>query len=100
MKPSVSFDETRRKILRDPESAAVYLEEMLQDGDMEQFTMALKHVAEAQGGVSGISRKTRLNRETLYRTLSKKGNPQLDTLTKILAAMKLRLSIVPAEARA
>ena len=98
MKASCSFDDTRRGILRDPQAAAIYLEEMLQDGDMEQFTEALKHVAEAQGGVMRVSKKTRLNRETLYRTLSKDGNPRLDTLSKVLGALGLRIGVVPVEA--
>jgi probable addiction module antidote protein len=95
MKPSVSFDETRKKILKDPKVAALYLEECLQDGNMELFTAALKYVAEAQGGVAKLSKKTHLNREALYRTLSKDGNPRLDTLTKILDAMGLRIGVVP-----
>jgi probable addiction module antidote protein len=99
MKPSVSFDETRKKILRDPRSAALYLEECLQDGDPALFTAALKYVAEARGGVASLSRKTRLNRETLYRTLSKRGNPRLDTLTKLLGAMGLRIGVVPVKKR-
>jgi len=37
-------------------------------------------------------------RETLYRALSKNGNPRLDTLTKVLHASGLRLSIAPESA--
>jgi probable addiction module antidote protein len=95
MKPSRPYDETRKKILKDPEAAALYLEECLQDGNPELFAAALRYVAEAQGGVAKLSKKTRLNREALYRTLSKKGNPRLDTLTKVLAAMGLRIGVVP-----
>jgi probable addiction module antidote protein len=96
MKPSRSYDETRKKALKDPKVAAVYLEECLQDGDMELFTAALRHVAEARGGVALLSKATRLNREALYRTLSEGGNPRLDTLTRVLAAMGLRIGVVPA----
>ena len=95
MKPSVSFDETRRKILKDPKVAALYLEECLKDGNMELFTAALKYVAEARGGVARLSKKTHLNREALYRTLSANGNPRLDTLAKVLKAMGLRIGVVP-----
>ena len=100
MKASKSFDDTRRKILHDPKVAAVYLEECLQDGNMELFTAALKHVAEARGGVASLSKATHLNREALYRTLSKDGNPRLDTLTKILGAMGLRIGVVAAPSHA
>lgn len=96
MKPSRSYNDTRRKALKNPKVAAGYLEECLKDGDMELFTAALRHVAEARGGVASLSKATRLNREALYRSLSEKGNPRLDTLTKVLAALGLRIGVVPA----
>ncbi len=76
-------------------AAAVYLEECIKDGDMEIFTAALRHVAEAQGGVALLSKATNLNREILYRKLSDDGNPRLDTLSKILGAMGMRICVVP-----
>jgi probable addiction module antidote protein len=99
MKPSKLFATTRKKLLHDPKIAAAYLEECLQDGNMELFTAALKHVAEAQGGVGALSKSTKLNREALYRTLSHDGNPRLDTLSKVLGAMGLRIAVVAADAR-
>jgi len=99
IKPSRSYDETRRKLLKDPKVAALYLEECLQDGNMELFTAALKYVADARGGVASLSKSTHLNREALYRTLSDDGNPRLDTLAKVLGAMGLRIGVVPTGAR-
>src|SRR5689334_12367786 len=98
MKPSRSYDETRRKALQNPKVAAVYLEECLKDGDMELFTAALRHVADARGGMAKLSKTTRLNREALYRTLSEGGNPRLDTLTKVLSALGLRIGVTSANA--
>ncbi|MEQ1867654.1 MAG: addiction module antidote protein [Micropepsaceae bacterium] len=95
MKPSKPYDATRKKALKNPKVAALYLEECLRDGNMELFTAALKHVAEARGGVALLSKETRLNREALYSTLSEGGNPRLDTLAKVLAAMGLRIGVVP-----
>jgi transcriptional regulator with XRE-family HTH domain len=46
--------------------------------------------------MSASAEKTGLSRETLYRTLSGKGNPHLDTLAAVLAAFGLRLSVRPA----
>ncbi len=92
--PSQSFDKTRLEVLKDADAAAVYLDECLADGNVELFTEALKHVAKARlGGMSSLAEETELGRETLYRTLSKKGNPRLDTLTKVLSAVGLRMSI-------
>jgi probable addiction module antidote protein len=98
MKPSKPFSETSKKLLSDPKVAALYLEECLKDDDIKVFTAALKDVAEARGGVAKLSKKTHLNREALYRTLSEGGNPRLDTLAKVLGAMGLRIGVVPAGA--
>ena len=58
--------------------------------------IALRTVAEAVGGMAALADKTGLSRETLYRTLSERGNPRLDTLAAILAAFGLRLTVQPA----
>lgn len=93
-KTSRPFKETSNKMLKDPEYAAIYLEECLADGDIELFKLALKNVADARlGGMSELSKKTSLGRQNLYKALSKKGNPKLETLTKVLEATGLRLSI-------
>ncbi len=71
---SRTFDfSIRDELLKDPEEhAALYLEECLIDGDMELFQAALKDVAKAQGGMQALAKDTELNRESLYRALSKK----------------------------
>mgnify|MGYP000620621499 CR=1 FL=1 len=93
-KASTSFDDTSKKLLSDPETAALYLEECLEDGDIDLFKLALKHVADAQtGGMTKLSKKTDVTREALYRSLSKQGNPRLDTLAKVLDAFGLRISV-------
>ncbi len=74
---------------------AAYIEEMLADGDPRAMPIALRTIADAAGGIATLADKTGLSRETLYRTLSKKGNPRLDTLVAILAAYGLRLSVRP-----
>jgi probable addiction module antidote protein len=97
--PSKPFDfGYRDELLRDPENAAVYLAECLQDGDIDQFQEALRHVAKAQeGGVKAIAEHANLNRENLYRALSKDGKPRFETISKMLGAMGLRLTVAPAE---
>ena len=95
-KASISFDETSNELLKNPNVAAMYLEEILADGDMELFTAALKDVANARvGSIAALSKETHLNREQLYKTLSKKGNPRLDTLAKVLHAVGLRIAVTP-----
>ena len=79
----------------DPERAA-YLEALLEDGDARAITLGLRDLAESVGGVAALAARTGLSRETLYRTLSPRGNPRLDTLAALLLAMGLRLSVSPA----
>ena len=56
-KPTRSFNKTSQHLLKDPEVAAKYLEEILADGNMELFTAALKDVADARlGGMSALSK--------------------------------------------
>ncbi len=82
--------------LKDPANAAAYVEAALEEDDTAGLLQALRNVAEARGGVAQIAEKTGLNREALYRTLSKRGNPQLKSLAAILSATGLRLSVTPA----
>lgn len=82
--------------LKDPKNAAAYIEAALAEGDSADLLHALRNIAEARGGVARIAEKTGLNREALYRTLSKRGNPQLKSLAAILGATGLRLSVTPA----
>jgi probable addiction module antidote protein len=86
--------------LQNEAEIAAYIEAMLEDGDVRAVPIALRTIAESVGGMAALARKTRLSRETLYRTLSRKGNPRLDTLVAILAAFGLRLSVQPTENRA
>ena len=71
----------------------VALEEYEEDNDTEVFMLALRNVTQAFGGISKLSEKTKLNREHLYRILSKRGNPRLITLDTILRGLGFRLSI-------
>ena len=75
MTVSESFDETRIALLQDKETAALYVEEALSNGDMDAFKLALKHIAQVRsGGIVELAKKSGLSREQLYRTLSPKGS--------------------------
>jgi probable addiction module antidote protein len=80
-------------LLRDPETAAAYLNEAVKENDQDAFLQALRHVAEAFGGVGRVAAKAGLNRQQLYKTLAKGGNPEIRTLLSILTVAKLGLSV-------
>lgn len=84
--------------LKTPKDIAGFLEAVIEDGDPRTLVVALRDAADATGGVGALAQRTGLNRETLYRTLSGRGNPQLDTLTVLLGAFGLRLSVRPMKA--
>jgi len=69
------------------------LEELEEDGDMEAFLTALRSVAQAQGGIAHLAEQSGISRQHLYKALSEKGNPQLDTLSRILRGLGFRLRL-------
>ena len=81
--------------MKDPKQAAAYLEAAIEDGDQGSLMLALRHIAQALGGVAAIARKSKLTREATHRMLSKSGNPELRIVTAILGAAGLRLSVRP-----
>lgn len=83
--------------LRDPREAAEYLNAALEEDDPELFLLALRNVAEAQGGMAQLAEKTKLNRESLYKMLSERGNPEFRSLEALLHALGLRLAVTVAK---
>ena len=69
---------------------AAYLEAALEDGDPSLVAAALGDIARARG-MSGIAKQTGLGRESLYKSLSPDGNPEIATVLKVLKALGLRL---------
>jgi probable addiction module antidote protein len=57
--------------------------------------LALRTVAEAYGGLGAVAEEAGINRESLYRALSPKGNPTLKTLLAVLRTVGMRLSVEP-----
>ena len=85
------YKEDLYKELLDLDYASGYLSECYELG-MDEFLLALKDIVEANGGVGQISKNTGLNRESLYRLLSEKGNPRLSSLNSILDALGLKIN--------
>jgi probable addiction module antidote protein len=86
--------------LKDPKEAAAYLNAALEEGDKDAFLLALRNIAEANGGMKVVAEKAHLNRESLYRTLSHRGNPEIRTLFNLLHGVGLRLSVTPEQVTA
>ncbi|WP_296575825.1 addiction module antidote protein [Phreatobacter sp.] len=78
-----------------PEAIAAYLEAVLEEHDPSLFTHALGQVARARG-MSQIAADAGLSREALYRALSRDGDPRLSTLSAVMKALGVRLTVEPA----
>ena len=94
-KTSITHDEAIvEELRRDPEFAAEYLKAALEDTDEPRVLLvALRHLAEAKGGMAKIAKAAGIERESLYRALSARGNPRLSTLTAVTKALGLRLTV-------
>src|SRR6202790_3460628 len=75
--------------LKDPEHVAAYLNAAAKESQ-EVFMLALRDVAEAHK-ISKVAVAAGVNRETLYRTLSARGNPTFATLESILDAVGVEI---------
>ena len=95
MRQQSDYQKDLIEALQDPQEAAAYLNAAIEEGDRETFLLALRNVAEAHGGMKTIAEKAHVNRESLYRTLSRRGNPEIKTLFNLLNGMGLRLAVEP-----
>ena len=95
MKKTTDYKEYLNQSLKNPEEAAAYLNAALEEGDLSLFTLALKDVVNALGGgINHVSQQSHLNRESLYRMLSKKGNPRLTSLNSVMSSLGLEMHIM------
>lgn len=96
------YEESLTEALKDPVEAAAYLNACLEDdgeGDAEElFLVALRDVAKAHG-FTEVASKSKIGRESLYKVLSEEGNPTLATLSALLHAMGLRISVEAEQGR-
>jgi probable addiction module antidote protein len=75
--------------------AIAYLDAALLDGDPALVAEVLGDIARSRG-MSALARRTGLGRESLYKSLSLTGNPELSTVLRVVSALGLRLRVEPA----
>lgn len=89
------YDASTIAAMRDPAEAAAYLEAAIELDDPVVLLVALRQIAKAHG-MAEVARRAEVGEKTLFRVLSDKGNPTLVTVYKVLKAVGLRLSVMPA----
>jgi probable addiction module antidote protein len=92
-----TFNEALIEDLKNSDEAKAFLENIIaeyeEDSDAEALMLALRMVAEAQGGISKLAARAKLNRQTLYKVLAGKTTPKLDTTLSIMKGLGFRFSI-------
>ena len=79
--------------LKNQKDIVAYLNAALEDGEPAVLLQALRNVAQAKGGMGALAKAAGVSRESLYRTLSRRGNPKIDTIMALLRSLGLKLTI-------
>ena len=93
MSTNAPHDDWLLEPLQDAQFAAEFLNAASEDDDPKTYLTALRKVVDARGGMASVADKAQLSRETLYRTLSVRGNPTIKTLTAVLKATGLKFGV-------
>lgn len=78
--------------LKTEEDIAGYLTAVLEDGDPALFVAAIGDIARAKG-MTDIAKKSGVTRESLYRALKIEARPRFETVTRVLHALGMRLTV-------
>ena len=95
---SISHEDALIKELRaDPSFAAEYLRAAMEESDEPKVLLiALRQLAKARG-IAKVAKRAHVERESLYRALSPKGNPRFSTIVAITKALGLTLTVESAK---
>jgi probable addiction module antidote protein len=101
-KKTKDYESALLERLRNADYAAEYLNAVIEDESdedfEERFLIALRDVAKAYG-ITNLSEQTELWRKSLYKALSREGNPRFSTLIGLLHAMGLTFQIASQKKR-
>ena len=93
---SRAYEEGLDERLKNPEYSIGYLNAILEENDPDLLLLGLRDVARAYG-FTYIAESTGLNRESLYKALSKGKNPRIGTVMDVLSAIGCRIRLQPAK---
>ncbi len=85
------------ELAKSAKNRAIYLKVALEDYENEKnlpaFLLALRTIAITSGGIQELANKTNLNRQTLYKALSPKGNPSFALVDLIVNVLGMKLVV-------
>ena len=88
---SEPWDKLLHLDLQSHDRAAGFLKECFAQGP-DVFLLGLRHLAEAQGGIGKLAKKTGLGRESLYKLLSGNQGGRLSSVILVLNALDIEVS--------
>ena len=91
----LEFDAAR--YLGNEKAVAAYLTDILEANDPALLAAALGDIARARG-MSEIAKASGITREALYKALRPDAQPRFDTISRVCAALGVRLVVQPVRA--
>ncbi len=79
--------------LKTRKDVVAYLNAALEDGDPAVLLESLRNVAQVKGGMGALAKAAGVSRESLYRTLSRRGNPKIETIMELLRVLGLKFTV-------
>lgn len=90
------YEEGLDKRLKNSDYAIAYLNSILEENDAALLLLGLRDVARAHG-FTHVAESAGLNRESLYKALSKGRNPRIGTIMDVLTAIGCKVRLEPAK---
>ena len=78
--------------LKTEKDIAAYLSAVLEDGDPALFIAAIGDI-DREKGMTEIAKKSGVTRESLYRALKVEARPRFETVTRVVQALGMKLSV-------
>ena len=91
--PGAPHEESLYEDLHDPREASLYLNASIEGGDPDTILLALYDIAKANN-LTQLAEKIRVNRVSLYKMLTKGGNPSFRNILKVLDATGIGICFV------
>lgn len=80
------------KDIENAEDISLYLSIFLEENGVQGLIEGLKHVAKTKG-MNTLANNAGINRTALYRSLSKNGNPGIETIDKLIHTLGFKLTV-------
>ena len=90
-------DHDPAEFLSTDEDIAAYLTTVLEENDAALLAVALGDIARARG-MSQVAKDSGITREALYKALRPGSTPRFDTISRVCAALGVRLVAQPVQA--